>query len=197
MSLRARNKARTHNALAETTLKMILERGFDDVTITDIAAEAGVSRRTFFRYFPTKEDAFFANQSSRLERFQELLQARPEGKNRFLHIQDICLGMADEFVQDKETVVAQYHTMMNSRQLLAYDTRFDVNWEQAIIDAIVHEGSSEKEKLQARIQAGAIIGVIRAMLRHWFLHRGEVCLHGLGEEAFALLRSQGMGLVDA
>src|SRR5215813_4733779 len=54
--LRERRKVRIREAIAATANRMFLELGFDQVSITDIAREAEVSRRTLFAYFPTKED---------------------------------------------------------------------------------------------------------------------------------------------
>src|SRR5215470_5673966 len=54
--LRERRKVRIRQTIAATANRMFLERGFDQVSITDIAREAEVSRRTLFAYFPTKED---------------------------------------------------------------------------------------------------------------------------------------------
>jgi AcrR family transcriptional regulator len=54
--LRERKKVRLREAIAATAIRMFLDAGFDQVSITDIAREAEVSRRTLFAYFPTKED---------------------------------------------------------------------------------------------------------------------------------------------
>ncbi|WP_370072290.1 helix-turn-helix domain-containing protein [Streptacidiphilus sp. MAP5-3] len=52
---REENKRRTHQALVEAAARLFQERGFEATTVRDIAAEAGVGERTFFRYFPSKE----------------------------------------------------------------------------------------------------------------------------------------------
>ena len=57
--LRARKKAAMREAISNVATRLFIERGFDNVTITDIAAEADVSRLTVFNYFPRKEDLFF------------------------------------------------------------------------------------------------------------------------------------------
>jgi AcrR family transcriptional regulator len=75
--LRARHKARTRDALAQAARTRFLRHGFEATTVDDIAADADVSPRTFFRYFPTKEDAFFAGFPQEARRFVTLLHGRP------------------------------------------------------------------------------------------------------------------------
>ncbi|MEV6573668.1 TetR family transcriptional regulator [Streptomyces sp. NPDC051577] len=54
--LRENKKLRTRHRLAATALELFLERGFDAVSVADVAAAAEVSKPTLFRYFPSKED---------------------------------------------------------------------------------------------------------------------------------------------
>jgi AcrR family transcriptional regulator len=53
--LRARKKERTHQAISEAAIALFLERGFDQVSVAEVAAAAEISKPTLFRYFPTKE----------------------------------------------------------------------------------------------------------------------------------------------
>ncbi|MEV5647359.1 TetR family transcriptional regulator [Nocardia sp. NPDC052254] len=63
--------------LAEVAQDLFLERGFEQTSIDDIAAAAGVSRRTFFRYFSTKADVLWVETPAELARLRELLTAAP------------------------------------------------------------------------------------------------------------------------
>ncbi|MFC7568621.1 TetR family transcriptional regulator [Actinomadura namibiensis] len=74
--LRERKKARTRRALAAAALRLFAERGYEETTIADIAEAAEVSPRTFFAYFPSKEDVVFAEVDDRLAEVGELLAGR-------------------------------------------------------------------------------------------------------------------------
>jgi len=65
-------------ALEVVALRLFEQRGFDAVTIEDIAAEAQISARTFYRYFPAKEDVLQVAIERRSEALRSALEARPE-----------------------------------------------------------------------------------------------------------------------
>jgi len=69
---RKRQVARDH--IEATALHLFMERGFDETTVADIAEAAGISNRTFFRYFAAKEDVVFADHAEEVERFKAALR---------------------------------------------------------------------------------------------------------------------------
>lgn len=66
--------------IGATAMRLFLERGFDDTTMEQIAHEAGISRRSLFRYFGTKEDIVLGNLVEAGEAVRDALEARPEGE---------------------------------------------------------------------------------------------------------------------
>jgi AcrR family transcriptional regulator len=78
--LRERKKQETRIALSWAAVRLTVQRGFDNVRIEDIAAEAGVSLRTFRNYFSNKAEAIAARHTERILRISDELGARPAGE---------------------------------------------------------------------------------------------------------------------
>lgn len=79
--LRERKKARTRALLAETALGLFAARGFDAVTVAEVAEAADVSVTTVFNYFPTKEDLFYDRQDEVIEHLSRVVRARRPGES--------------------------------------------------------------------------------------------------------------------
>ncbi len=173
--------------MARIALELFLENGFDGTTIDEIAERAGVSSRTFFRYFPTKEVAFFANQEERLGRFQEALAAAQEDESAYERVRRVCLAEAARYMEERDVETRQYEIVMASNHLLAYDLQLDQAWEQAIYDTLVAGGHAERVAL---VVAGAIIGMIRAELRTWFRSGSDYDIVARGAEGFEILEAE-------
>ncbi|MFJ3921542.1 TetR family transcriptional regulator [Streptomyces sp. NPDC090022] len=77
--LRESKKLRTRRHLAATALELFLERGFDAVSVADVAAAAEVSKPTLFRYFPTKEDLVLDRFADHQDEAARVVRERPAG----------------------------------------------------------------------------------------------------------------------
>jgi AcrR family transcriptional regulator len=81
MGLRETKKLETRRAIAAAGMGLFVTRGFDHVTVGDIAQDAGVSEKTVFNYFPTKEDIFFDEVPERLEALTDAVRTRRPGQS--------------------------------------------------------------------------------------------------------------------
>jgi AcrR family transcriptional regulator len=86
----------THEALRRAALAQFESKGFANVTVTELAAEAGVTERTFFRHFPTKEAVLFQDYETQLEWLSEALAQRPASESLF----DAVLASVESFPGD-------------------------------------------------------------------------------------------------
>lgn len=90
----------THEALRQAALKSFARKGFTNVTVTELAREAGVTERTFFRHFPTKEAVLFQDYETQLEWLAEALAQRPPSESLF----DAVSASVVAFPHDLEVV---------------------------------------------------------------------------------------------
>jgi AcrR family transcriptional regulator len=81
MGLRESKKLQTREAIAAAGMRLFVTRGFDHVTVGEIAREAGVSEKTVFNYFPTKEDVFFDEVPRRMEALTDAVRGRRPGQS--------------------------------------------------------------------------------------------------------------------
>ncbi|WP_218001273.1 TetR family transcriptional regulator [Nocardia thailandica] len=77
-SLRERKKQRTHQQLGEIALRMFSDDGFDGVTLDRIVAEAEISKRTFFRYYASKEDVALAAEAELWDAYLDTFTAHTD-----------------------------------------------------------------------------------------------------------------------
>src|SRR4051795_10815831 len=77
--LRERKKQATREAIHATALRLFAERGFDAVTVAEVARAADVSEKTVFNHFATKEDLVFAHTAEHVEARLEAIRLRPPG----------------------------------------------------------------------------------------------------------------------
>ncbi|WP_205751821.1 TetR/AcrR family transcriptional regulator [Cryptosporangium phraense] len=81
MSLRERKKAQTRLLIADIAMGLFAERGFDGVTVAEVARAADVSVNTVFNYFPTKEDLFFDREAEVEDSLAAVVRARRPGES--------------------------------------------------------------------------------------------------------------------
>ncbi len=192
--LRERKKRRTRQVIVEEALRLFSARGFDATTVEEIAEAAEISRRTFFRYFETKEAVLFANQAERLEAFRALLEKpRAADETPLQAVRLACLEMAHLYEAQREIVVLQNRIIESSGSLMAYDQRFDAQWEEVIAAALARDLAPEdaQRRCEAQWLAGALVGIVRVVLRGWFEADGQGDLEIQGRAAFDFIAFQG------
>jgi AcrR family transcriptional regulator len=90
--LRERKKARTRRLIADTAARLLAERGYEHVSVVDVAREAEVAEQTVYNYFPTKEQLVTDREEQIQAQLCDLIRARPQGTTAAAAIRDFVLG---------------------------------------------------------------------------------------------------------
>src|SRR3954465_7079067 len=94
--LRERKRQETPVALGQAGLRLFAERGYDETTLAEIAEAAGVSTRTVFAYFGSKEDLLFASVQTMCDTVVEAVTERPGGVDALTALRDFIVSSAHE-----------------------------------------------------------------------------------------------------
>ncbi len=168
LGLRERKKSQVRQALITSALELFRDRGFDETSIDDIAARANVSRRTFFRYFGTKDEVIFVDRRSTLVSFRMLLAPQRAGEPLALGVMRAWTFIAQHYADSRETLLPMQQMIQGHPLLRGRELDYDREWEQAMVDEIAHRQSDPQAGAnRSLVLAGAIMGVARAVFRQW------------------------------
>ena len=184
---RARKKAATKHAIQEHALRLFIEKGYDTTTVEEIAAAAGVSHMTFFRYFPRKEEVVEYDEYDPL--LEELVAARPveEPPLTALH-RALRAGLEHILATDREELLIRTRLILRnpplrSRNLLAQDATRDL-----LARALARRAGLPEPDLAATVQASAALGAIGPAAMAW-AESDDADFVALIDEAFEALAS--------
>jgi AcrR family transcriptional regulator len=165
--LRERKKRVTRDTIAATARRLFAERGFDSVTVAEIAAAADVSEKTVFNHFATKEDLVFAGGEARLSEFLDEIRQRPAGTSLLAVFRAATDGMIDLIASsaDDDTVFVVPRIVRSSRVL---QERLVVAWEQeaaALTDAIAASTATSDDDVMPAVVARTLLWTHRTIFR--------------------------------
>jgi AcrR family transcriptional regulator len=163
-SLRDRNRQRAREDLLDAGARLFRAKGFDATTTTDIAAEAQVSRRTFFRYFPTKADVLVANWQEHAEALRASLAESSNAK--------LADAVCEALIVFADRVQAELGAGLDSVVRLYRDraagpaiARMMLELEHHLSRVIARRTARSSNDFAVRLVANASVGVFRAAVR--------------------------------
>jgi AcrR family transcriptional regulator len=169
--LRERKKLATREALRLAALRQAVEKGWEQVRVEDIAAEAGVSPRTFNNYFASKDEAFLATAYDRGARMQAALAARPAAEPLWPAVTNAVVhGFADEAVD-----LRQARRIRPTPALAAEQLKAIMVIERALADEIARRiGADAEHDPYPRLVAAIAISATRVTVEHWLRSESDL-----------------------
>ena len=185
---RERKKLATRQALLDAALRLVAERGFEQVTVEDISEAVDVAPRTFFNYFATKEEAVLGDLPANEAAVRRLVAERPAGESPLEAAQQVLRSMTLQVAERREERLLRQQVIERHPALLARQLGLYAAFERAVADAVAERLGGRADALRARVVAAAAVAAARTAVSTWMAGRGREPLAGLVDEAFQHLR---------
>jgi AcrR family transcriptional regulator len=171
--LRERKKLRTRQSIAAAALRLFDDRGYEETTIADIAAAAEVSPRTFFSYFPSKEDVVFSEIDDRLADVRERLDRRPPGETPLDTMRRVVLDTMEALAaEDGQFAAVRIRLMLERPALQARALQRLYDAEEELIERLQRMCPAIDE-VDAAVVVGAAVGGLKAAITYCRTHGYE------------------------
>jgi len=158
--LRERKKQQTRQLIFETALRLFTERGFDAVTVADVARAADVSEGTVFNYFGTKEDLFYGQMETFEAALLEAVRERELGESVLSAFRRLVLersaGLAGE--ERAELIATAARLMRDSPALQAREREIVAGYTRSLADLIAEELGADDLDVEPMVAASALMG---------------------------------------
>jgi mycofactocin system transcriptional regulator len=162
-----RRRATSRAELEQTAFTLFTARGFDATTVDEIAAAAGIGRRTFFRYFPSKNDIPWGAFEDELERMRVRLKACPPE----IPLMDAIRVALIDFNRVAPAQVPLHRRRMELilrvPTLLAHSTLRFTAWREVVAEFVAERTGRRPDDLAPQAIAHAVLGVAIAAYEHW------------------------------
>ena len=190
IGLRERKKSATRDALIRSAITQFGERGFDHVTVEEIADACDVSPRTFFRYFGTKEDVLFADSEAHCDRIVELLHERESDESLLDALQRAVVQVADEYQLDRELKVLRHRIISTTPSLQRRAAEQSQSWDAQILEELrPRKRVDAGEELRLRLTVATATTALRVASEVWMARGGKGDLTAVLSDALDQLRA--------
>ena len=164
LGLRERKKQQVRQVIADTAEALFAERGFEQVTIAEIAQAADVSKKTVFNYFPAKEDLYFDQDQAMEAGLIRAVRERGPGESVLGACRRFYIDGLDQMAdQEAGPLTAHARILAASPALQARQREIFHRQEQSLAHEIAATTGAAPDQLAPRIIAAAVLGAMRAL----------------------------------
>ena len=187
--LRERKKQQTRELIAETARRLFAERGFDAVTVAQVARAANVSEVTVFNYFSTKEDLFYGGMQFFEETLLDAVRARAPGESVLEAFRRPVLDGFKRLAADERAKMIRTagKLIASSPALEAHEREIVARYTRQLAEQLAEEAGAKPGDVEAIGVASALMGVQRALVSYV---RSSILAGRRGDQLVAAARSQ-------
>jgi AcrR family transcriptional regulator len=157
--VRERKRRETLRRITDAGVRLFIEKGFDGTTVDEVAVAAGISRRTFFHYFDSKDDILLSLQSDIGELFAAEVRRAPTADTPFEVVRDAALTVCASFPHDD--MLALDRLMRGSASVQARKQASYRQQEEALFSALRERWPEPERETRLRVVAMVAVGATR------------------------------------
>ncbi|MDR6383462.1 MULTISPECIES: TetR/AcrR family transcriptional regulator [Paraburkholderia] len=192
--LREKKRRDTLQRITEKGLELFIANGYEETTLDDITAAAGISRRTFFHYFKSKDEILLAWQSGLVESLRAAILEEGTDQSPLDALGNALLRLAAPYESDTAIVMARL--LKSSDQLQAANQAKFLQLEQAAFEALCRHWPKNNRRERLRMIAMVGVGVLRVAIDEWIDEGGKRSLPTRLKRALVSLRAELDGIPD-
>jgi AcrR family transcriptional regulator len=177
--------------VSQRAIGLFLARGFERTTIDEIVKPLGVSRRTFFRHFETKEDLLFVWYESLGQKIVEVCAARPLDEAPFVSACVALRSLLKYYDEDPTWAAAMMKLTAETPSLIAKSLQKRAMWEVELAKVLAPRIGGKNAGLHARVIAGTAVNTFALAVESWFAGSSSHDLHSTVDSAFAFASDLG------
>lgn len=171
--LRERKKQQTRALVTDTARRLFAQRGFDQVTLAEVARAADVSQGTLFNYFPRKEDLVLSGLEARQEELLRTVRERRAGEPILAAFQRFVIGprqlqglLGSDDPRARAQLAEMTRIIVQSPTLLARENQIFEQYTNALAQLIADETGKPPHDVEPWVAANAMVGAHRALLSY-------------------------------
>lgn len=171
-SVPGRRHRTTRQAIEHTAFTLFLEKGFEETTVDDIATAASIGRRTFFRYFASKNDIAWGEFDAELDRLRLELAASPAGAPILECVRTAVVSANRYDLADVPALRQRITLMMSVPALQAHAVLRYAAWQTIVADFAAQRLGQDRDDLIPQAIGRAALGAALAAFDSWVGHSG-------------------------
>ena len=163
-----RRHLQTRTAIADAAVALFIEHGFVETTMDDVAHAAGVSRRTAYRHFPSKDDLVFEQPRRWLQHFNSIIDQLQPGETQRQRCRRGLLAVAEVIEASAASLLPAYSVFVATPSLKGANGRIQDEWFERYLGLLTPPGRVSPERtLQIATVAGALVGTTTMLTALW------------------------------
>lgn len=185
-AIHERKRQAVRSYLSEVALRLLTDRDFESVTVDEITTAAGLSRRSFFRYFASKEDVVLQFLDQMAERLRDAIAARPPEESPLAAVHAALRPQVAAYVADADRTLAVVRLLQRSPALRARELESRQRMRELVAEAIgLRLGLDHRIDMRPRLLAGVALVPFDVAITTWVEGRAGEDVHAILDAAIA------------